>query len=368
MDGRLHGAPGHIVGAAEQRDHERGRRRHHARRQAPHERQQLAALIQAIQAGNELGRRLEPRRRVGLDAPRHDPLERLGNLRIHRSERRRGCLHAALQVLELVAVLPRSEQHVRHNQPQRVNVGALIDRLAPGLLGRHVGHRAHDGAGHGGLRHVPALLPHGWRERPGRQRRARPRRRGSRNAKIHDDGVLAFDHDVGGLQIAMHDTRFVRRLQPGCDLPHDPERLGHRQLAGIPQHRRQIRALEVRHRDVLDAVDFAEVVNADDVLVRDLPCEQQLLLEPALDRARGIPIARRLGTDHFHRDHDVELGVPRLIHGAHPAHAEHADDPIARPEPLPGGQRAGAGGSPAAGQKKGGVVEAPRQGRIVIRR
>ena len=45
----------------------------------------------------------------------------------------------------------------------------------------------------------------------------------------------------------------------------------------------EIGAVDVRHRDVLDAVDLAEVVNADDVLVRDLAREQQLALEAPLD-------------------------------------------------------------------------------------
>ena len=46
--------------------------------------------------------------------------------------------------------------------------------------------------------------------------------------------------------------------------------------------------VDVRHRDVLDAVDLAEVVNADDVLVRDLAGEQQLALEAPLDFGRGM--------------------------------------------------------------------------------
>ena len=46
---------------------------------------------------------------------------------------------------------------------------------------------------------------------------------------------------------------------------------------------REVGAVDVRHRDVLDAVDLAEVVNADDVLVRDLAGQQQFALEAALD-------------------------------------------------------------------------------------
>ena len=46
---------------------------------------------------------------------------------------------------------------------------------------------------------------------------------------------------------------------------------------------------DVRHRDVLDAVDLAEVVDADDVLVRDLAREQQFALEAPLELRAPSP-------------------------------------------------------------------------------
>ena len=113
----------------------------------------------------------------------------------------------------------------------------------------------------------------------------------SRDAEVHDDGVVAFDHDVGGLQVAMHHARLVRGDQARRELPHDAQRLG---TGSLPSRCRTVARSApsmVRHRDVLDAVDFAEVVNADDVLVRDLPREQQLLLEAALD-ARRLRVGR----------------------------------------------------------------------------
>ena len=98
--------------------------------------------------------------------------------------------------------------------------------------------------------------------------------------------VIAVDHDVGRLEIAMHDAGVVRGLQARGDLPGERHDLRDRQ-ALLAQDRRQVAALDVRHRDVLDAVDLAEVVNADDVLVRDLTREEQLLLEAPLDVLRG---------------------------------------------------------------------------------
>ena len=74
----------------------------------------------------------------------------------------------------------------------------------------------------------------------------------------------------------MDDACFVRRLQARGQLACEMDRARHRQLAVAPQHRREVCALDVRHRDVLDAVDLAEVVDADDVLVGDLARENQL--------------------------------------------------------------------------------------------
>ena len=103
--------------------------------------------------------------------------------------------------------------------------------------------------------------------------------------------------------------------------------------------RRQVRAVDVRHRDVLDAVDLAKVVNPDDVLVGDLAREQQLALEAALDIPRGDRIGRDLGADHLHRDRHAQFRIPRLIDGAHAADAEHFDDVIAGPKCLPNRER-----------------------------
>ena len=51
----------------------------------------------------------------------------------------------------------------------------------------------------------------------------------------------------------------------------------------MPQDLRQRLALDERHRQVLDAVDLAEVVDADDVLVGDLAGQHQLALEALLE-------------------------------------------------------------------------------------
>ena len=112
---------------------------------------------------------------------------------------------------------------------------------------------------------------------------------------------------------------------------------------------RQLLALDERHGDELDAVDLAELVNADDVLVRDLARQQELLLEAALEHRGRRGVRGHFRPDHLERDDDAELGVPRLVDGPHAADAEQADDVIAGAEWLPGSQRAGWPVGPVAG-------------------
>ncbi len=120
----------------------------------------------------------------------------------------------------------------------------------------------------------------------------------------------------------MDDPGRMRGDEAGGEFLRDGDGAVDRQAALARHDRRQIGALHVRHRDVGDAVDLSEVVNADDVLVRDLTREQQLVFEAALQRFRGLRVRRRLGPDHLQRHGDFERLIPRLIDGAHAADAE----------------------------------------------
>src|SRR5207244_7637506 len=104
------------------------------------------------------------------------------------------------------------------------------------------------------------------------------------------------------------------------------------QLDVAPQRCREVVALDVRHRDVLDAVELPDVVDADDVLVRHLAGEEQFLLQPVLGLGRRAFL--RIGANHLQRDRDAELGIPRLVDGAHAADAEQLDDVIPRTNRL----------------------------------
>jgi len=151
------------------------------------------------------------------------------------------------------------------------------------------------------------------------------------------------------------DADLVRGQQARGHLLRDGERTRNRQLALVPQDVREVGPFDVGHRDVLDAVQLAEIVDADDVLVRDLARKQQLALEASLDGARGRGIGGHLRLDDLDGDRDAQLGVPGLIDGAHAADAEQLDDVVARSEGLAWRERAGvAAGSGVRGARPAG--------------
>ena len=162
----------------------------------------------------------------------------------------------------------------------------------------------------------------------------------SRDPEIHDQrAIVGRDHDVLGLQIAVHDPDLVRRLEAAGDLFRNRQRLRHGELPLPPQPVGEVFPLDEGHREVLDAIELAEVVDPDDVFVGDLAGQDELALEAALDLAGRFDVVEDFRPDDFECDGDAELRVPRLIDHAHSAGAEHADDVVARAEGLPGGQR-----------------------------
>ena len=227
-----------------------------------------------------------------------------------------------------------AEKEVVQDQPEGVDVRALIDRLRPRLLGSHV----RDGADHAfnlgvSRGHVPADHAPGL---------ALPRRArlggvgGARHAEVHDQAfAVGVDHDVGGLEVPVDDAGRVGGDEAGRDAPRDLHHAGHGQLALAFQDRRQLLALEERHRDVLDAAHVAHVVHPHDVLVRDPAGEQQLLLEPALEHARRLGIRGHLRANRLQGDDNLEDLVPGLVDRTHAAGAEQLENLVAETQLLP---------------------------------
>ena len=110
-------------------------------------------------------------------------------------------------------------EHFVEHAPERPDVAAPIDRLAPCLLRAHVRRRAEN---HPGLGH---------RRRGDGRRHRRVRQR--TDGRFHRLGQAEVEHlhraiwpdlDVGGFQIPVDDALLVRRLERLGDLPGDGER------------------------------------------------------------------------------------------------------------------------------------------------
>ncbi len=294
----------------------------------------MPVVVEHLEIGEQVRRPLIARGRIRLHALGDDRIERFGHRRIDRPNRRRRSVHPRHQGGHRRGrgALPAAEQQVVQHQPERINVRARVDRLALGLLGRHVLDRSDDGA-------------------PDGHRRAGLGR--ARDAEVHDERfVVTAHHDVGRLQIAVHDAGLVRGRQSRTHLLHDRERPIDRQPAVAPHDRRQVRSLHERHRDVFDAVELAEIVNPNDVLVRDTAGEEQLALEAFLDELRLQGVHRSERPNHFHGHGDFERLVPGLIDRAHPADAEELDDVIARPEVRADCERRCAGPRAGGGRRR----------------
>ena len=142
-------------------------------------------------------------------------------------------------------------------------VGALIQFLAQRLLGRHIFHGADQSAA---LGHAVAA-------------------KRARQAEIHDqDAAGLVAHDVLRLQIAVDDAYAVRGFQRAADLLHDVDGFFGIELFLLMNDGTKVLTLDVLHGDELHAFGFAQVVNTDDVFVRDLMGENQFLLEAVDNR------------------------------------------------------------------------------------
>src|ERR1035438_1962551 len=243
---------------------------------------------------------------LALQATADDRAQGFGNGGIDVGSRLRvlaGALHQAGDgSVGLVGSL--SGDQLKEDQTDAENIGALVQRTAQRLLGRHVFERADDGAG---LSHAGIA-----------ERASQP--------EVHDhDAAMLVAHDVLRLQVAVNHAFGMGGVESAADLLNHRDRILGRELSFAAQDGAQILAVEVLHADEADALSLAQVENADHVLMRDVAGENELLLEARKNRG----IRRQFRTDDLERDQAVELAVPSLVDGAHAALPENAKDLVA---------------------------------------
>ena len=132
--------------------------------------------------------------------------------------------------------------------------------------------------------------------------------------------------------------------RPAANLLKDGHHLAWRKLSAFHQNALQIPPLDVVHRDELASIGAAEIEDPDDVLVRDLAGENQLLLETA----ENIGMAGQFRADHLEGHQAVQLMIARLVYSAHAAFAQALQDLVALAENHPFFHRAARIGATAA--------------------
>ncbi len=224
-------------------------------------------------------------------------------------------------------------EHLVEDDAERPDVGALVDRAAARLLGRHVGRGAEDDAELRPLRGRHRRRVHERRRAREVGRGGAPRGRVHRlgEAEVEDlDLAVGRELDVGGLEVAVDDSLLVRRLERLGDLPRDGEGLVEGERPAL-QPLGEVFALDELHDEGADAARLLEAVDRGDVGVLQLGQDLRLALETG--EAVGVG-GERLGQD-LDRDLALQLRVGRAVDDAHPALAERGGD-LVGPRREPG--------------------------------
>src|ERR1019366_3509520 len=163
--------------------------------------------------------------------------------------------------------------------------------------------------------------------------------------------------DIGRFQIAMDDPFRVSRGKSMGDL--DPD--FHGRVLGKRARREPLTqrlTFEQLGDDVVDAVCLADVVEGEDVGVRERSDGPRF----ALETGQPVDVVGEVGWQNLDRHLAPEPRIPRAINLAHPARAERGDDLVwpearARGEthvPVSLGRRTGGSCPPRGGARSGG--------------
>ncbi len=179
----------------------------------------------------------------------------------------------------------------------------MVDGLAPRLLGRHIGVSPQEAAG---ARLSSKLGFHRLRELPdGLDELGEP--------EVDDLYlIVAQDHDVCGLQIAVNDALFMRADEPPGDLLRDSKRARKRERA-LPQKLAQSFPLDELHDDEGHTVGLVDFVNDGDVGMLEGGRGLGLLDETAL----SVLVGDELRGKDFHRHFALQTEVEGAIDDSH---------------------------------------------------
>ena len=224
--------------------------------------------------------------------------------------------HAALE-------RPFAGEHLVEDDTRGPDVGPVVGRIAPELLGRHIGGRAEHGAD---MRHRGILDP--------------------RDPEIGDlHHAVLGQHDVRGLDVAMHHAARMGVGEGVQDLAHQPDDHRRRQPLLLVEHGLEGLALDHLHDDPGDLGVFAVVEDGNDVRMREAAGGPGALPEPGmLLRGGGAFVGRRQAEDLDGHPPADRAGVERLVDRRPRAGAEFSLELVpARDFPKHGSPSTGAG-------------------------
>src|SRR5919108_1812918 len=133
--------------------------------------------------------------------------------------------------------------------------------------------------------------------------------------------AIATDHDVGGLEVAMHDAGRMRGGKRIDDLPAELDRRACSQRTALQQCRQRLSFDEFGRNKGL-AVAFADFVDGDDMRVIQDGAGTRL----AKKTPQPLGTALSVSGQQLQRNVTTERQISREVHLAHTTTTEQADD------------------------------------------
>jgi hypothetical protein len=242
----------------------------------------------------------------------HDTLERSRHRVTERRERRRLLAQDRRHRLGAGGAFerPLAREHLEEHDAEGEDVRPVVHRVAANLLGRHVADRAHHHAGLG------STSDHRRRRRLAAA--GADRRDLAGETEVEDLHVpVARDEHVLGLQVAMDDALRMRGREALGNLTGVFRGALRRERPGFERLAKRLSLEQLHDGEVLPR-GFAEIVNGEDVRMRERRDGHGLALEP---RA-GVGVGGEAWRKDLDGDVAIQLRVAGAIDLAHAAGTE----------------------------------------------
>ena len=139
----------------------------------------------------------------------------------------------------------------------------------------------------------------------------------------------AGKHDVGRLDVAVHDALGMRVVQRHRGLPQDAEHAFGVERRRLAQHLVQRRPIHVFHGDVGQVALLLHIVNGHDSRMREHARRSRLAEQPLAHAVDLLGLAIVPEMDRLDGHRTADIGIDGMVHHAHGAAAQLPDDLIA---------------------------------------